>query len=228
MGRWLIIALGLVGLLCTQALAQSPSMQISYSVSKADYDPDHPGMESRVVYEILNTSPLGAINNMINFTLPTGLNAGAYDVILGDGMSDWPTNFGADTTFLDGTGLALEPGQAGRIELYSTRLTTRLAYATAEAYGEGAGGQIPFNPVLVEVPMELVPPGPGLASVSVGSNQVSLGLTNLWTNFHYTVEQSLDLTNWAAADSFWSPGSGTNWTATATNAPTQFYRVRTP
>jgi hypothetical protein len=87
-----------------------------------------------------------------------------------------------------------------------------------------------FNPVLVEVPTELVPPGPGLASVSVGSSQVSLGLTNLWTNFHYTVEQRLDLTNWAAADSFWSPGSGTNWTATATatNASAQFYRVRTP
>jgi hypothetical protein len=164
---------------------------------------------------------------MISLTFPAGLNAGVYEVILGPSMRNWAIDIGDHSTFLDGTGYALEPGQFGRIELYSTNLTTRLAYATAEADG-GTGGPIPFPPVLVEVPTELVPPGPVVGRVSVGSNQVSLGLTNLWTNFHYTVEQSLDVTNWAAADGFWSPGSATNWSASATNASAQFYRVRTP
>jgi hypothetical protein len=81
----------------------------------------------------------------------------------------------------------------------------------------------------VEVPTELVPPQAGMGSVSVVSNQVTLGLTNLWTNFYYTVEQSVDLAGWTAADGFWSLGSSTNWTATfPTNAPAQFYRLRSP
>ena len=229
MGRWLIIALGLVGLLSTQALAQSPSMQISYSVSKADYDPDHPGMESRVVYEILNTSPLGAINNMINFTLPTGLNAGADDVILGDGMSGSPTGFVPAPPSWMGTGLALEPGQPAGLNSYSTRLTTRLAYATAEAlWGRRLGADLRSRRAGGGVPMELVPPGP-----AAGERERREQPGEPWADgsvdqlpLHGEAGPGFD--ELGGRDSFSSPGSGTNWTATATNAPTQFYRVRTP
>ncbi len=150
---------------------------------------------------------------MIYFTVPAGLNAGAYDALPLDGISEWATSFGVDSITFDGTGFALSPGERGGIELNSTCLSTRLAYATAEA--RGISYPIPFTPVLVEVPTALEPPRPGLGSVSVASNQVSLGLTNLWTNYHYTVEQSVDLAGWTAAGSFWALGSSTNWTAAA-------------
>ena len=128
---------------------------------------------------------------------------------------------------LDGTGHAMAPTRDGDLWVYFDAGPTRLAYATAEALGEY--GHIPFTPVLVEVPTALEPPRAGIGSVSVSSNQVSLGLTNLWTNYHYTVEQSVDLAGWTAAGSFWSLGPNTNWTATApTNVPAQFYRLRSP
>ena len=79
------------------------------------------------------------------------------------------------------------------------------------------------------MPTEQEPPQAGMGSVSVVSNQVSLGLTNLWTNFHYTVEQSVDMAGLTNAGSFWALGASTNWTATLpTNAPAQFYRLRSP
>jgi hypothetical protein len=118
-------------------------------------------------------------------------------------------------------------GDQANVVISSTCLSTRLAYATAEA--QGIGSSIPFPTVLVEVPTELELPQAGMGNVSVANNQVSLGLTNLWTNYHYTVEQSVDLAVWTASDGFWSLGASTNWTATLpTNAPAQFYRLRSP
>ena len=236
--RWLFpLLLALLGLAARHAGAAEPMMIIATYTYVGDVDPEHPGNERRTRYTIWNTSTASDANNMLYFTLPAGASEGVYDAFPDAGMGDWQFTINQHTTLFTGIGYAVAPGMIGVIDLYSDARPTRLAPATAVARGDTADPNLPFTPVLVEVPAD-PPPAPGLSGIAPNA---SLTATNLAWGYAYTLESCPALsasTNapplWTNVLTFWATnfpgptGAQTLPLLPPTNAPAQFYRLRSP
>jgi len=114
-------------------------------------------------YLVENTSDASDDNNMVDFTLPAGLNQGVYGAVADN---DWvSTIYGDSTVFDKPVGIdPLVPGDQAIFELYSNDLNIHQDYATATARGPPTGLQ--FEPVEVDVPG--VPEPSTLAILGVG------------------------------------------------------------
>jgi hypothetical protein len=217
---------------CLAAQGGTPLMTVSYSkLVSSDQDVNRPGIQHKILYGIENVSTNSFY--MINFTVPAGTNQGVYKVVKGlDSFRYWTVQTKANSVFLDGTGHVLAPNAPqGTVTLFFDATATGLAYANAKAYDET--GNLPFNAVLVEVPV--VAPGlPGLSGLTVSSNGVSVTGTNLAWGYSYTLERSADLVGWSNAVSFWATnfagptGAETLTLPSAPNAPAEFLRLRWP
>lgn len=130
----------------------TPTMEVTVSRSVDDYWPDNDGMESYWEITVRNVSDPNVANNMIDLTYVSGpwidptpdVGEGVFYVFDTPGWA--ASSLGNRTVF---SGL-LEPQSIVTFRLYSTELGISQAYATATATGEGV--DVPFSPVLVDVP----------------------------------------------------------------------------
>lgn len=137
--------------------AAEPTMTVVAYRTQADYWPDRPGLEYIFTITVTNTSDIGAHNNMIEFTYPSGDWCGPVFLECGDDpdaaegvfwiFSDWAySEVNGATVF---TGI-LEPGQQHQHTIYTT--LPDLGYRPATATARGPPPE-PFNPVAVLVPV---------------------------------------------------------------------------
>ena len=92
---WMIV-------LCAAGLVYAePVMDISYSSAIGNHDLDffYVGDELLIQYTVSNNSDPGNSNNMIDFTLPAGVNQGVYDAVA---PTNWTFTINADNTFFEG------------------------------------------------------------------------------------------------------------------------------
>jgi len=199
-------------------------MEITWTKSLGEYDSFNPGPERSFTYTVRNTSAPFATNSLFGLVLPTGLDAGLFYLDLGEAMPDWDFYYGSGETSLINTNHSMDPGSTITLEIRSDSLSTRLA--NANAFTSSA---IQFNSALVEVPAPTAPPAT-LADLKVGANVVTLTASNLLWGYSYTLEQSATLYDWTNTFSFWATNGLTQTVRAAqpTNAPAQFYRLRSP
>lgn len=208
---------------------QGPTMEITFTNFLAEYDNYHPGPERVFRYTIRNTSTPSATNNLFAISLPCGIDAGLFYVWPDDFPFEWvgESLYGGQFTCLANTNHPIPPGGTITFEVRADSLAIRPGYVTAFAVGESSANA--FAPVLVDAPAPPYPP-PTLTRLTLSTNTATLLAENLRWNYSYTLEQSSNLFGWTNALTFWSVTGLTQMISLPllTNAPAQFFRLRSP